>query len=86
MSKHTSGPWRAEVHGNGCTVHGTDKFKAVATVYSPVDGALIAAAPEMFEKLKEWRDSCGNCYPGESVTGCEICSETADLIAKVEGK
>lgn len=53
--------------------------------YNDKDEALFLAAPEMLEKLKKWVKSCVDCYPGPPSIDCEICGDTALLIAKAEG-
>ncbi len=60
--EHTPGPWRIGDAGN--TVFGpkTDRpspqtIATLSVIDHEANGRLIAAAPEMLELLKEWRDS-----------------------------
>lgn len=56
MSKHTPGPWSVAATHNQCEVvdsaH-TGIWNLVAKAEKPEDARLIAAAPEMYEALKQ---------------------------------
>ena len=54
MSKHTPGPWFVEENEMmGRDIVSGDKLAIVCTqVYSPVDAAIIAAAPDLLAALQ----------------------------------
>ena len=70
MDRHTPGPWRAQLWGNGrgrsYTV-GPDPRGGVAVarkVPNAADAALIAAAPDLLEALQAMVERFGDFAPG----------------------
>ena len=85
MSHHTPGPWTVTASVCRIEVAGTGQLVAFASMPSQdtsdvgrANARLIAAAPEMFEALKDFmaRHQCnGKCHENARA-----------LLAKVEGK
>ena len=74
-SKFTKGPWTAKNAGahwnnkaidNWVICYGSDGEQIVDHVYEEADAYLIAAAPELYEALKEARDCVAECANYES--------------------
>ena len=100
MSKHTPGPWIAVFNcdkDDGLNppqfseIFTSDRTAIIATADCHCDEDrwnfhLMAAAPEMLEELKRWVGSCSECYPGPPSIDCELCGQTAIVIAKAEGR
>lgn len=101
MSEHTPGPWSLYYDG---TIYGNKDEEVVCSFDwssfkefndSPrlkATARLIAAAPELLERVKEMhKELCDACCPklwtGHGPRPHEsLCSETAELIDKAEGK
>lgn len=81
MSEHSPGPWRAgEPDGLG-RVLVTCQFGSVADVIAgPNTARLIAAAPELYEYLKQ-----AQCYCPGGEALCAWCERRAAFIARIEG-
>jgi hypothetical protein len=89
MSEHTKGPWKAiDVH-RGFIIEATDYAYDVAIVRNignhdnEANAALIAAAPELLQALKE---IVKNCDDGFAVILGSLVEQGRAAIAKAEGK
>jgi hypothetical protein len=88
VSQHTPGPWTIEPHGNGFALYAgrsADRHGMNLVYLSEPDcnwertKALIAAAPQLFEQLKELVSNVEFADPGVYDT-----REAKELIAKLE--
>ena len=86
---HTPGPWKLGTSCDGfltvtdgsktiCTVGAADLFPQIE-----IDATLIAAAPDLFEALKDIPMNCDHTYP--HLFACWVCKAKA-AIARAEGK
>lgn len=98
MSKFSPGPWqwgRRDLCGvDRYLLWASDQGRPVLETYeaagrvgvyvrTPEDARLIAAAPEMYEQLRQQWNRC-RCRTGEA--DCETCFVTRDLLDRIDGK
>ncbi len=93
MSKHTPGPWIAEVGECLTSVKAVveSKYFTIAYDVSNDDAHLIAAAPELLDLarliLKEWEAPTDGVQKGELIARLsQYAQEARTAIAKAEGK
>lgn len=90
--KHTPGPWKVWEGIACCTVDHAEWGATIAEVgendeRGMADAALIAAAPEMLEALKEIRADCdARAIDGVVPIGRSAWVALENAIAKAEGR
>ena len=87
MSEHTPGPWTTEGADitNGYPEQGA-RVLIAEKVFSEHDAALIAAAPAMYEALKEWCDYYAAYNPIRDKRIEPFIKLTRQALAQAEGK
>ena len=80
MSKHAPGPWMF-VEDKQNVIMSSDDF-AVAEVFVPEDGPIIAAAPELLEAL----ENLLKVHEGEGGTQYNAADIARAAIAKAKGE
>ena len=95
MSKHTPGPWKAELNGDGHATTGLvladDPYGVVATVSrrwqdcetQTADASLIAAAPDLLEALKAVLTETS--APATHIAFRQLREQVLAAIAKAQG-
>lgn len=81
------GPWIRQVLNDESEAYIHDKHcNAIARVYSLSDAALIAAAPAMYEALKEWCDYYAAYNPIRDKRIEPFMKLTKAALAQAEGR
>lgn len=90
-SMHTPGPWYGKNSGDQGLICQEETGKSIAVTYDTRDRALVAAAPEMYEALKEVvGDYKHLAFPEDDETvnqwRSNILNKLLSAIAKAEGR
>jgi hypothetical protein len=84
----TPGPWRFEISaGWGRTIRAMKDKYIAWNLKNDHDAHLIAAAPDLYEALKDMRSVCMSLLAGIPVRDCdEVYTKSDNALAKAEGK
>jgi hypothetical protein len=79
--EHTAGKWKMDEHG--CLMAGSEQIAAIYPKDRKANGALIEAAPELYEALKMLILDFNEGTDPNTLDACILTAQT--LLSKLEG-